>query len=1000
MSQENIRHRTISLAGPIQNPPYIYVFWDPTTPRDTLKVGMTNNLERRMKELSGGILHPAGTEELHYLFSQPAVREDGTTFTDHDVHRRLGERGIFRLRDKNGNLTEFFRCSLEDVKSAYLDVVERKALMQTRDLSFRMRPEQEGAVDRTSRYFKKQDADAPFAPSRFLWNCKMRFGKTFAAYKLAQALGYKRILVFTFKPAVESAWRDDLMRHRDFEGWQFLSRTSGKGAGEKIDVQFQKADKDRPIVIFGSFQDLLGADKSLNRFKREHQFLHEEKWDLVIFDEYHFGAWRDNVKDYFGKGVDEEAEIREEEEAEAAKRKGKEEERERLSEQDLHIKTQHYLYLSGTPFRMLNTGEFLEDQIYSWTYTDEQRAKANWNDEIGKNPYSSLPEMLLFAIKLPDELENAIGKSEFDSFSLDEFFKAEEGPDGKCRFVHEEDVSRFLTLLHTGSADNVKDSLTERREAPWPYSNGKNSPKAMNHSVWFLKNVAECHAMKELLESPEHRPFYRQFNIVDASGPKAGIGLAALPPVHQAMGQNPFETKTIVLTCGKLTTGVTVRPWTAILMLRDLSSPETYFQSAFRIQSPWEGKDEDGNDVIYKKQCYIFDFSPTRALREIAEYGSHQGEDAKMEGEDKEKEISELISYLPVLVYNGSVLTEVDAGEILDYLAKGMTGNMLSRKFQDAALVDVSDMILQRVMNNPDALAAIEKIEAFRSLGKPRDVIEAVIGRSKKIHEIKERETATPEEEDEAKKQLKEERKQYLKLRDQIRQKLLKFITRIPVFMYLTDIREKAVEEVIRGQDRDLFTKVTGLTLEDFDLLMSLKLFNRQKMNDAVLAFRSFESDSLAYLGVNRHEGEKVAGFYSDEETDSPMTSEKADPVSEEGLRDKDEELTLRNDVPSGNNVDEKKAEEEPLTEIPANHVQLHEKSGEQHEQGNAIPAKHPFLHGAEGLLRGAVLEHASYGKVRIRWTLAFLVAFETEGGRSIVLSKRRFLRQGWRPLP
>ena len=1000
MSQENIRHRTISLAGPIQKPPYIYVFWDPTTSTDTLKIGMTNNLERRRKELSGGILHPAGTEEIHYLFSQPAVREDGTTFTDHDIHRRLEEKGFFRLRDRNGNLTEFFRCSLEDAKSAYFDVVERRALLQTRDLAFHMRPEQKEAVEKTIGYFKRQDIDAPFAPSRFLWNCKMRFGKTFAAYKLAQALGYKRILVFTFKPAVESAWRDDLMRHRDFEGWQFLSRTSGKDAGEKIDAQFLKADKDRPIVIFGSFQDLLGADKSLNRFKREHQFLHEERWDLVIFDEYHFGAWRDNVKDYFGKGVDEEAEIREEEEAEAGKRKGKVEERERLSEEDLHIKTQHYLYLSGTPFRMLNTGEFLEDQIYSWTYTDEQRAKANWNDENGKNPYSSLPEMLLFAIKLPDELESAIGKSEFDSFSLDEFFKAEEGPDGKCRFAHEEDVSRFLTLLHTGTAGSIADSLAERREAPWPYSNGKNSPKAMNHSVWFLKNVAECHAMKELLESPEHKPFYRQFAIVDASGPKAGIGLAALPPVHQAMGQNPFETKTIVLTCGKLTTGVTIRPWTAILMLRDLSSPETYFQSAFRIQSPWEGKDEDGNDVIYKKQCYIFDFSPTRALREIAEYGSHQGEDAQMEGEDKEKEISELISYLPVLVYNGSVLTEVDAGEILDYLAKGMTGNMLSRKFQDAALVDVSDMILQRVMNNPDALAAIEKIEAFRSLGKPREVIEAVIGRSKKIHEIKERETATPEEEDEAKKQLKEERKQYLKLRDQIRQKLLKFITRIPVFMYLTDIREKAVEEVIRGQDKDLFTKVTGLTLEDFDLLMSLKLFNRQKMNDAVLAFRSFESDSLTYLGVDRHEGEKVAGFYSDEETETPMPTEEGQPVFDEGLREQDEELPPRADVPAGNKGDGKKLEQAPQAETSANLAQISGKSQAEHQQDVAVPAREPFRHEAEGIIKGATLEHPSYGKVRIRWTLAFLVAFQTEDGRRAIVSKRRFLQQGWRPLP
>lgn len=977
---------TIVLAQPPSKSLEIYIYHDSRDPEDVLKIGMTSvGVKERVEQAVSGVLRPAGVEDYEVIFHGAAIRPDGTTFDDHAVHRRLEGKGVRRLESADGRKTEFFRCRKEEAVSAYWDVFYQRESQEARDLSFPMRREQEEAVQAAGRHFQETDDDPDGAPARFLWNCKMRFGKTFAAYQLAKRMGYKKVLIFTFKPAAENAWEKDLLRHRDFEGWQYISRKKGESLGKKIDKQFKEADKSRPIVIFGSFQDLLGADKTAGKFKKQHEFLHEEHWDLVIFDEYHFGAWREGAKAFFGN-LDEENPDAEAEVAEKSL------DNYPLSEKDLRINSKHYLYLSGTPFRMLGNGEFTEKEMFTWTYSDEQRAKASWKGGRRENPYRSLPEIMLYAIRLPEWVEEAGVKEGKDSFALDEFFKAEESG-GTYRFLHENEVSKFLTLLHAGSPEK---ELGERDEAPWPFSQGKNSPKAMNHTVWFLKGVAACHAMKQLLQSPEHRPFYNQFHIIDASGPEAGNGIDALAPVEEAMA-NPLLTKTITLTCGKLTTGVTVRPWSGILMLRDLKSPETYFQSAFRIQSPWTGKDEEGNEIIYKEQCYIFDFSPTRALSQIAEYGANAGDVSYLEGKTQEKNIEELISYLPVLVYDGSCFQNVNASSILDFLSTGTTADMLAKKWNDIRLINLSEDVLTNILSTPDALGAIEKIEGFRQLGRPREVIAAVIGTSKRIKELDSKEGGDPKL---LSKEIEKEKKEYADKKKKIREKLQKFIERIPIFMYLTDKREQPLVDVIRSQDPVLFTKVTGLSIQDFELLLKLKLFHAPLMNDAVRSFRRHEQESLSYLGVNRHEGEKVAGFYSDEETDSPMTSEKADPVSEEGLRDKDEELAPRNDVLSGNNVDEKKAEEEPLTEIPADHVQLHEKSSGGHEQGNAIPAKQPFLHGAEGLLRGAVLEHASYGKVLIRWTLAFLVAFETEDGRSVLVSKRRFLQQGWRPLP
>ncbi len=217
--------------------------------------------------------------------------EDGGIFSDHDLHRVLRKRGVTH---KDG---EWFVCTVEQVKAAYLALKHKQDNEENRDWNFVMRPEQREAVEQTALYYLSAKQDFPGQAPRFLWNAKMRFGKTFAAYQLARRMAFKRVLVMTFKPAVESAWAEDIKRHLDFTGWQFISRPkNGNEVG--MDEQYEKADKARPIVCFGSFQDFLGVNSQTGGVKARNEWVHATNWDLVVFDEYHFGAWRDNAESY------------------------------------------------------------------------------------------------------------------------------------------------------------------------------------------------------------------------------------------------------------------------------------------------------------------------------------------------------------------------------------------------------------------------------------------------------------------------------------------------------------------------------------------------------------------------------------------------------------------------------------------------------------------------------------------------------------------------------
>ena len=806
-----------------------------------LKVGQTTrNVKRRVAEQ----VKTAAIKNYRIEVDEPAVRDDGTIFTDHDVRAALTRKGY-----ENPEL-EWMRCSVKDVKTVLTELRKGQTFSGTHHETFVMRQEQVEAVNKTHAYFHSIWKEDMHAVPRFLWNAKMRFGKTFTAYQLAKKLGAKRVLVVTFKPAVEDAWQTDLESHVDFDGWQYLSRHSDRDP--------TKISAKKPLVFFGSFQDLLGRDDAGN-IKAKNEWLHKVKWDLVVFDEYHFGAWRETAQELF-EG-EEEAVAKKETTLEYAT--GLEKVNEDLSElseketEFLPITTKAYLYLSGTPFRALSTGEFIEEQIFNWTYTDEQRAKEEYaaRSPDSWNPYCALPQMRLLTYQMPDELLAIASGGEFDEFDLNTFFEAS-GTGAKAQFQHKSDVQKWLDVIRGGYAPKAVEYLKTGTRPPFPYSDVRLLPY-LQHSFWFLPNVAACHAMANLLaEKPN--TFWRDYKVVIAAGASAGIGLDALPPVRKAIGSG-FETKTITLSCGKLTTGVTVPQWSSILMLRNLKSPETYFQSAFRVQSPWSIKNPNGDnpneEEILKPVCFVFDFAPTRALRQLSEYGIGLSPNEP----NPENAVKDLVSFLPVLAYDGANMTQIDAGGILDIAMAGTSATLLARKWESALLVNVDNDTLRRVLGNPEAMAAVERIEGWRSLGD--NIIETIINKSEKVKELKSK-AKTKDLTAKQKKELTEEEKEYKSKRKLVQEKLIKFATRIPAFMYLTDFRENTLQDVITKLEPDLFLAVTGLTVQDFHLLVRLKVFNTEQMNQAVFAFRRYEDASLRYTGIESHQGLSHYGLY------------------------------------------------------------------------------------------------------------------------------------------
>jgi hypothetical protein len=820
-----------------------------------IKVGYTTRQDVNIRVVETQGTNKPTSEPYELILDQPAIDNNGNCFMDHDVHKILEEkfkahRIIGKDAEGKPKKTEWFECTFEEVLAAVKELQTGVEQISGRTNSFGLRSEQKEAVDITADYFKENSKKIIGKAPHFLWNAKMRFGKTFSAYKLAEKMNYQRIVIITYKADTKASWKQDLESHVDFQGWAFIDADifKNKTPQERAALEDYYAKLEKPVVMFVTFQDALGTNK--DGFPKEaHKFLNETSWDLCILDEYHFGSHREKarakVQGEYDSPLDELV-FSDDSEAKEFDDLG-------FSEDTVSLQVDNYLYLSGTPFRQLANGDFTEDQIFGYTYTDEQLKKAQHSHLGDNSPYAELPTMCMLTYKMPESIAHIAVKEGMNEFDLNTFFKAKEVKDenGKSfknkvyKFENERNVQDWLNLIVGSSLPETAADIMDREKAPQPFSDTR-LLNALRHMLWFLPDIASVNAMEQLLL--KQTSVLGDYTPIVVAGSRGGSGSKALKTVKDGIAEYP---RTITLTCGKLTTGVSVKEWTAIFMLRSLSTPESYFQAAFRVQTPWVIKRPDGSGkVIVKRICYVFDWAPNRALNQISNYS------ARMNSVDKststEQKVEDFLNFFPVLCYDGYKMEQLEASSLLEIVSTGTSHSMLARRWQSPQLVNLNLDVLRRLLNDKDLVAKLEGIEAFRNLGKQA---QGIINKEERLNSARKEKRELTESEKKEKKEVKKEK-------NTLRDKLIKFLTRIPAFMYLTDKREASLEDVILNLEKGLFKKVTGLDTSDFKMLKDLGVFNAKLMDEAIWSFRKFEEPSLGYAG-NAHLSEKVGGFSS-----------------------------------------------------------------------------------------------------------------------------------------
>lgn len=823
--------------------PTIYAYKDERWP-GMLKVGYTSRtVKERMKEH-----YPTATPTTSYtvVLQESAFKPDNSYFDDHPVHHALERLGCKRIEIEDGERRygEWFKCAPEQVLTAIESVRQGREIERSRYNTFPMRDEQKRIVEETAAYFESHPKTPTSPAPQYLWNCKMRFGKTFAAYELMKRENWNRVLVLTYKPAVRNAWREDLLTHVDFEGYQFISTDT---------IPFEDADKKRPIVWFASFQDFLGKDE-LGEMKPRNRAAAEIEWDCIIIDESHFGAGTFAALALTGEN----AEL----EQIANNAPDNSEDADSISDDDkkrfvaaAHLKAKNRLFLSGTPFKALRTGSFNDDAISSWTYSDEQAAKAEWDKKYpdGKNPrgetnpYAMLPELQLYIYKLPGSISpDDLQRQERNQFSLNEFFRANSpyGDLEKSEFIHAENVRKWLDMIRGGGfwEQEQQNRPNDDSRPVMPYCDGKNN---LAHTVWYFQSVASCYAMRNLLRDDI---YWDSYKVILCAGSEAGSGEDALGPVKEAIISNK---NTITLSCGKLLTGVTIPEWSGIFMLNDKKTPEAYFQSAFRVQSPWYYKTGEISHLdscaIRKKKCFVFDFSPIRALEQVRQYAeglianAGDSESAK----NVEEAIQNFIRFLPIISCDESGMAPMDPKAILEQIYCGDSSPAFVRKMRHLS-VHISDEFLQVLNNNPDLYQALRETNPDGLPPNPPSKQED----NKNVGITPgDGDASSPEK---SSKEKKERKTDIEKLRDRIRV----LCARIPLFMYLTDKRERDILECLESDNApELFEKIVGINQRLFEKL--LLAIDKSDLVRIIISFHGLEESSLSCYGINLHNAEQ-----------------------------------------------------------------------------------------------------------------------------------------------
>ncbi len=546
------------------------------------------------------------------------------SFNDKEVHNVLERSGIRKkIFDTENKANEWFVTDLDAVKRAITAVKEGRESLSTAEISHDrtpivFRPEQREAIDKTKKQFKKGN--------QMLWNAKMRFGKTLSALQVVKDMDFCRTLILTHRPVVDSGWFEDF-------GKIFYDRTEfaygSKNNGDSHTSLEARARLGKcKYVYFASMQDLRGSELVGGNFDKNDDVF-ATPWNCIIVDEAHEGTQTE-----LGRAVMSE-----------------------LIKTDTKV-----LRLSGTPFNLLD--DFKDDEIYTWDYVMEQRAKASW-DELhfgDSNPYGSLPTMNIYTYDLGRLLNEFI--DEDVAFNFREFFRVRD--DGT--FMHEKDVRAFLNLI-----------TKEDEDCCYPFANAEYR-NIFRHTLWMLPGVKEARAMSAMLQS---HPVFQHFKVVNVAGEgdEDEESKDALIAVEEAIGKDPDSTRTITLSCGRLTTGVSVKAWTAVFMLSGSynTAASTYMQTIFRVQTP-----ATINGRV-KEQCYVFDFAPDRTLKVIAETAKISAKAGKTSGNDR-KIMGEFLNFCPIISIEGSKMNQFDVPKMLEQLKKVYVERVVRNGFEDKSL--------------------------------------------------------------------------------------------------------------------------------------------------------------------------------------------------------------------------------------------------------------------------------------------------------------------------
>jgi superfamily II DNA or RNA helicase len=746
---------------------------------------------------------------------------------DHHVHSQLIKNGCKRI--ENGPGKEWFKATNEndpfkDVKQAYNEIVNGSS----RTENFTLRREQEEAIQKAVRWFKKDYPEevigAATHSGRFLINAKMRFGKCFTSIHLAKRINAKNTLIVTYKPDVIGEWIDTVNEQVDFDGWTGIRAKSkpDRKTDPSLTPEGEFPRTSGPIVLCVSLQDL-SIDQDGNT-KARLQKIPDINWDLVIFDEVHYGSRTDRAKGILDQ-----------------------------------LKFNHRLDLSGTPFRLIEQDDFSSQQVYTYSYLDEQKNK---KEEVESDPlnekekiYRLLPDLDISTIEITDEdidEQRETFQTDDIDFSLNRLFETNE----EHEFIYESAVDHFVEGLtrsgHEARSVSVFGKLGQQLGCP-----------AKRHSVWWMNRVDSISALIEKLEC---HPYFSNFILINASGSDSkkndmddNVIAREKSSVQKAIeeaNQNPTKLGTITFTCGRFLTGVTIREWDSILILNDVKSSESYFQAIFRVQSAWVNHK---TGEVLKPRAWVFDFAITRCLQVTYDCASNiadqiDQQESYEQRTDPNKDNLEIVTEglcdnLDIKrFYEGSLISvPTKAKDIFEVLNHEGSRIALARRITSNVLVNFGKLKL--LEEHPYILDILEKVKGYRSGNFSANVDDFIqIGRDAEDLEKKKSDpNITQEEKEKAVEDFAEKDK------DKERQTRKKWyatqIKRLAIcmadFIYMTYEREYNIDDVIQTKSPEFFEVMTGITKDDFVELCDKGFMNRFALNRIVREFKDQENTSL-----------------------------------------------------------------------------------------------------------------------------------------------------------